>query len=64
MTQAIAGMREIADRYDGYIVDLWGVMHDGVQAFAPAVACLRQLKLRGSRIAMLSNAPRRSASAV
>jgi HAD superfamily hydrolase (TIGR01459 family) len=38
-------------------------MHDGVQAFPEAVECLRRLKARGARIAMLSNAPRRSASA-
>jgi HAD superfamily hydrolase (TIGR01459 family) len=63
MTQPIAGLSEIADRYDGYIVDLWGVMHDGVQAFPAAVGCLRRLRARGSRVAMLSNAPRRSVSA-
>lgn len=63
MTRPIAGLREIADRYDGYIVDLWGVMHDGVKAFPEAVDCLQQLKSRGARIVMLSNAPRRSAVA-
>lgn len=63
MTQPISGLREVADRYDGYIVDLWGVMHDGVQAFPAAVDCLRRLKARGARVAMLSNAPRRSVSA-
>ena len=63
MTRAIAGLREVADRYDGYVVDLWGVMHDGVRAFPEAVAALRHLRNRGARIALLSNAPRRSALA-
>ncbi|MEX2200691.1 MAG: TIGR01459 family HAD-type hydrolase [Dongiaceae bacterium] len=63
MTQAIAGLRDVADRYDGYVVDLWGVMHDGVQAFPDAVAALRHLRERGARIVMLSNAPRRAALA-
>jgi HAD superfamily hydrolase (TIGR01459 family) len=63
MTRAIAGLRDVADRYDGYIVDLWGVMHDGMRAFPDAVATLRQLRRRGARIVMLSNAPRRSALA-
>ncbi len=63
MTQPIAGLREIAERYDGYIVDLWGVMHDGVQAFPDAVACLRRLKQGGAHIVLLSNAPRRAAAA-
>ena len=30
--QLIAGMRELAPRYDGFILDLWGVIHDGVRA--------------------------------
>lgn len=54
------GVSQIDDRYDGYIVDLWGVLHDGVQAFPKAVNCLKELKTRGKRIAILSNAPRRS----
>jgi ribonucleotide monophosphatase NagD (HAD superfamily) len=27
------GLSEIADRYDAFVVDLWGVLHDGVSAF-------------------------------
>ena len=30
------GLSEIASRYDGFIVDLWGVMHDGVQPYPGA----------------------------
>jgi HAD superfamily hydrolase (TIGR01459 family) len=63
MTQPVAGLHLLADRYGGYIVDLWGVMHDGVRAFPDAVRCLRKLRERGARVAMLSNAPRRSALA-
>jgi HAD superfamily hydrolase (TIGR01459 family) len=55
------GLSEGAERYDGFIVDLWGVMHDGVTAFPEAVACLRELKRRDKRILILSNAPRRAA---
>lgn len=55
------GLAPIASRYDGFIVDLWGVLHDGVRAFPPAVACLEQLRDRGKRIVILSNAPRRAA---
>jgi len=25
------GMRAVADAYDGFIVDLWGVLHDGAK---------------------------------
>jgi len=57
----LQGLRDIADFYDGFIVDLWGVMHDGVTPYAEAVACLQQLA--GRKILLLSNAPRRAASA-
>jgi HAD superfamily hydrolase (TIGR01459 family) len=60
----LSGLHEIADRYDGYIVDLWGVMHDGVRPYPGACETLRTLKAHGKRIVMLSNAPRRAAAAM
>lgn len=60
----LSGLREIADDYDGCIVDLWGVMHDGVRPYPGACETLRTLKSRGKRIVMLSNAPRRAAAAM
>ncbi len=56
------GLAALAGDYDAFIVDLWGVMHDGVRAFPEALACLAELKARGKRIWILSNAPRRAAS--
>ncbi len=56
------GLAGLAERYDGFIVDLWGVLHDGVTAFPEAVACLEQVKVRGKGIWILSNAPRRAQS--
>jgi HAD superfamily hydrolase (TIGR01459 family) len=58
--QLIAGVRELAPRYDGFILDLWGVIHDGVSPIAGAIDCLRSLIGKGKRIALLSNAPRRA----
>jgi hypothetical protein len=57
----LSGLSRLAGAYDAFIVDLWGVLHDGVTAFPEAVACLEQLKARGKRILILSNAPRRAA---
>lgn len=58
--QAISGLSAIADAYDGFVVDLWGVIHDGITPFPGALACLRQLA--GRPVLLLSNAPRRAAS--
>ena len=49
----------LVDRYDGFIVDLWGVVHDGVRAFPGVVDCLRRLRAAGKPACLLSNAPRR-----
>jgi len=54
------GVAEIAARYNIFICDLWGVVHDG-EALYPGVAdCLRRLRAGGARVAFLSNAPRPS----
>lgn len=53
------GFAPLAERYDGFIVDLWGVMHDGVRAFPAAIECLERLRADGKRCVILSNAPRR-----
>jgi HAD superfamily hydrolase (TIGR01459 family) len=54
----LTGFSQIAAEYDGFILDLWGVIHDGVNAFPHAVETLRQLKAAGKRTLLLSNAPR------
>src|ERR1700755_1110205 len=56
----IAGLSKLAPRYDGFILDLWGVIHDGVAPIPGAIDCLRALIESGKRIVLLSNAPRRA----
>lgn len=53
-----AGLSAIADQYDGYIIDLWGTVHDGVRPYEGALECLHALRRAGKRVVMLSNAPR------
>lgn len=60
MLPVLDGLREVADQYDGFILDLWGVIHDGSTAYAGAAETLAQLKALGKKTVMLSNAPRRS----
>jgi HAD superfamily hydrolase (TIGR01459 family) len=56
----IDGMRELAPRYDGFILDLWGVVHDGVAPFPGVLDCMERLIGGGKRLVLLSNAPRRA----
>ncbi len=57
----LQGLGEIAGGYDGFILDLWGVLHDGTAPFPGVVDALGRLKAAGKRLAVLSNAPRRAA---
>jgi HAD superfamily hydrolase (TIGR01459 family) len=54
----LAGFAPLADRFDGFVLDLWGVIHDGVNAFPHAVDCLVRLRAAGKRTLLLSNVPR------
>jgi HAD superfamily hydrolase (TIGR01459 family) len=48
------------DIFDGFILDLWGVIHDGQTPYPPAAETLRQLRDAGKKTLLLSNAPRRA----
>jgi HAD superfamily hydrolase (TIGR01459 family) len=54
----LTGFSQIADGYDGFVLDLWGVIHDGVNAFPHAVDCLGHLRATGKKTLLLSNVPR------
>ena len=58
--KVLDGLSALADRYDGFIVDLWGVVHDGTQPYPGVAEALAALRAAGKRICFLSNAPRRS----
>ncbi len=60
----LSGVGEIADRYDGFILDLWGLIHDGRTAYPGAADTLKRLQTLGKRVVMLSNSPRRAGSLV
>ncbi|MDE2573984.1 MAG: TIGR01459 family HAD-type hydrolase [Rhodospirillales bacterium] len=58
--QHLAGFAPLAAAYDGFILDLWGVIHDGITPYPGATSCLERLRAAGKRTILLSNAPRRS----
>ena len=58
----MSGFAAIAENYDGFIVDLWGVVHNGVRPYPGVIDCLNQLRGRNKRVVFLSNAPRRAAA--
>jgi HAD superfamily hydrolase (TIGR01459 family) len=57
----VDGIGAFADRYEGFLLDQWGVIHDGRKALPEAVAALAELKRRNKRLVVLSNSGRRAA---
>ncbi|MHB1206415.1 MAG: HAD family hydrolase, partial [Rhodospirillaceae bacterium] len=58
--RAIKGLREVAGEFDGFILDLWGLVHDGATPYPPSRETFLALKQAGKRTLLLSNAPRRA----
>ncbi len=58
------GLSEIADRYDAFIIDIFGVLHDGIKPFAHTIKTLEMLKGAGKTICLLSNSPKRADAAI
>ncbi|CAM9956804.1 unnamed protein product [Hapterophycus canaliculatus] len=58
-TKVVAGIRELCDSYDGFILDQFGVLHDGKDALPGAVECLEELRSKGKRLVILSNTSKR-----
>jgi HAD superfamily hydrolase (TIGR01459 family) len=56
------GIASFVHDYDALVIDLWGVVHDGVTLYPGVATCLRRLSDTGKRYAMLTNAPRRAAA--
>ena len=57
-------LSEIHHLYDAFIIDLWGVMHNGVELYKDAINAVENLKKKEKRITFLSNAPRPSLNVV
>jgi HAD superfamily hydrolase (TIGR01459 family) len=59
-TRFVDGIRAFADRYQGFVLDQWGVIHDGVAALPAALAAIAELRRRNKRVVLLSNSGRRA----
>ena len=53
-------LAEIYQKYDTYIIDLWGVIHNGVKLNPKAVEAVKNLIRGKKKVVFLSNAPRPS----
>ena len=59
-TKFCQGISDISDSYTGFIIDTWGVLHDGEAAFDSAIECLKELRERKKFVLLLSNTEQRA----
>jgi HAD superfamily hydrolase (TIGR01459 family) len=57
----LSGISELAARFDYFVLDQFGVLHDGAAPYPGAVETLLRLKAAGKRSLLLSNSGKRSA---
>ena len=48
--QSIEGIKEIIDKYEVFILDQWGVMHDGNKGYSHAIRCINYLKVNNKKL--------------
>ncbi|HID67363.1 MAG TPA: TIGR01459 family HAD-type hydrolase [Roseibacterium sp.] len=58
MTRIINSLADVSGMYDAVFCDLWGCVHNGLEAFDEAVEALRAFKAQGGTVLLLTNAPR------
>ena len=56
------GLKSIADDYQLFYIDLWGVVHNGVNLNDEAINVLKQISNKNKDYILLTNAPRPNSS--
>ncbi|MHA6644052.1 HAD family hydrolase [Mesorhizobium sp. A623] len=58
--ELLADLRQLAERFDAFFVDQFGVLHDGNAPYPGAVEALLSLKAAGKTIVLVSNSSKRA----
>ena len=58
------GLKSIADQYDLFFIDLWGVVHNGVELYQESIDVLEKLLDIKKELVLLTNAPRPNCNVV
>ena len=60
LPEELKKFKNISNVYDVYFIDLWGVIHNGINLFKNAINVLDELKKQQKKVVLISNAPRTS----
>ena len=58
------GLKSIADNYDLFFIDLWGVVHNGIKLYEDSIEVLDNLSKAKKNFILLTNAPRPNESVI
>ena len=52
------GLKSIANEYDIFFIDIWGVLHNGINLYQSSIEVLNQIEKLNKKYVLLTNAPR------
>jgi len=58
------GLKSIVNRYDLFFIDLWGVVHNGIELYENSINVLDNLAAAKKDFVLLTNAPRPNATVI
>ncbi len=58
------GIKSIVNRYDLFFIDLWGVVHNGIELYENSLDVLDKLTAANKNFVLLTNAPRPNATVI
>lgn len=59
-TKFCQGISDISDSYNAFILDQWGVLHNGEKPYEGVIDCLKEMKARNKYVIILSNSGKRA----
>lgn len=59
-TTLLNGLHEIIDQYDGFLIDVYGVVHEGTKVYPHVIECLEKISEHEKSVALISNSALRS----
>jgi len=59
MTKIIKNISEIIDQYETFILDQWGVMHDGFRGYPHAINAVKKIVSKKKKLIIISNTAKR-----
>ncbi len=62
--QSLENIREIINKYEVFILDQWGVIHDGNKGYSHAIKCINYLKANNKKLIIISNSSKRKQSSI